>query len=170
MLFRAGVFAHRRAVTIVELVIVVMILGILAAVATPTFYESLLYHRVESAARRVKADLELARSTARLKSTTQTLTFTGHRYTLGASVTGFDDPTNQYIVNLGEPPYEIKTVTVNFDGAQSVAFDGHGIPSAGGDVTLTCDGHRAKISLNAATGEVTISSTHLRGGGLPADN
>ena len=35
-------------------------MGILTAVAAPTFFDSLLFHRVESAARRVKADLELA--------------------------------------------------------------------------------------------------------------
>ena len=47
-----------RAFTIIELVIVVLIMSIFAAVAAPTFLDSLLFHRVESAARRVKADLD----------------------------------------------------------------------------------------------------------------
>jgi prepilin-type N-terminal cleavage/methylation domain-containing protein len=61
----------RFAFTMVELVIVVMIISIVTAVAAPTFFESLLYHRVESAAHRLKADIELARHTARLKSAVQ---------------------------------------------------------------------------------------------------
>ena len=42
-----------------EMVIVIMVMGIVAAAATPAFLNSLLHHRVASAAHRLKTDLEL---------------------------------------------------------------------------------------------------------------
>ena len=68
-------FAGAGAFSILELLIVALVMSILAAVATPTFFDSLLFHRVESAARRVKADLELARMQARLTSASQSISF-----------------------------------------------------------------------------------------------
>lgn len=158
----------RQAVTIVELVIVVMILGIMAAVAAPTFYDSLLYHRAESAAHRLKADLELARHHARLTSTTQSLTFSGTAYSL-SSQTALDNANNDYIVDLAESPYELATVTADFNGTQSVSFDGYGTPSSAGAVTLTSQGHRCTVSLDGVTGHVTITSLHTRGNVAPVN-
>jgi len=153
---------RRRAVTIVELVIVVMIIAIMAAVAAPTFYESLLYHRVESAARRLKADLDLARHHARLTSTTQSLTFSGNSYLL-SSQTALDNANNEYIVDLTKSPYDLATVAANFGGAQSVSFNGYGTPSSAGAVILQTQGHRCTVSLDGVTGQVTITSVHSRG-------
>jgi prepilin-type N-terminal cleavage/methylation domain-containing protein len=107
----------RAGYTMTEMVIVVMVMGIITAAAAPAFVNSFVYHRVESAAHRVKTDLD--------------------------------------------SPYEINTVTVNFgSGAQSVSFNGYGIPTSGGTVVITANGHSATITLEAVTGEVTIASTH----------
>jgi Tfp pilus assembly protein FimT len=152
-----GRAARRCAVTIIELVIVIMVMGIMAAVAAPAFYESLLYHRVESAARRVKADLELARQTARLKSATQTVTFASSSYSLGAAVAGLDDSSKTYTVDLAAAPYEIGSVTANFNNAQSVSFNGYGTPTFGGTVVLTSKGYRCTVTLEVVTGEVSIT-------------
>ena len=59
---------RRGAFTFVEMLVVVLILGIVAAVAAPTFHRSLQYHRLESAARRVKQDLEYLQTTARRRA------------------------------------------------------------------------------------------------------
>src|SRR3954469_19068278 len=87
--------ARLRAFSIFELVIVCLIMSILAAVAGPKFYDSLLFHRVESAARRVKSDIELARVQARLTSAAQTVTFSNSTYTL-ANVKSLDKPNSVY--------------------------------------------------------------------------
>src|SRR5437763_1911264 len=86
-----------RAFSIFELVIVLLIMSILTAVAAPKFFDSLLFHRVESAARRVKSDLELARTQARLTSASQSIAFTNSSssYTL-AGVKSLDRPGATY--------------------------------------------------------------------------
>jgi type II secretory pathway pseudopilin PulG len=148
----------------------VLILGILAAAAVPTFYDSLLFHRVESAARRVKADLELARSTARLTSATQSITFSGSTYTASAAIKHLDHPTSAYSVNLAKAPYNMTTVTANFGGgAQLVSFDGYGKPSSGGTVELKTDAnHKCIVTLDANTGHAKIDSVSSRGRAAPA--
>jgi Tfp pilus assembly protein FimT len=151
--------AERRAVTIVELVIVIMVMGIMAAVAAPAFFESLVYHRVESAARRVKADIELARHTARLKSATQSVTFTATGYSLSGAVSGLDDPGQSYAVDLTAEPYELSKVSANFNNALTVAFNGYGTPTSGGTVVLTAHQHRCTVTVDGVTGEVTITSS-----------
>jgi prepilin-type N-terminal cleavage/methylation domain-containing protein len=153
----------RNAFSMVELVIVVMIMSIMAAVAAPAFFESLLYHRVESAAHRLKADIDLARHTARLKSTAQTITFAAGTYTFSAGVKGFDSPNGVYSVALGNPPYELNSVTANFGGTNVVSFDGYGKPASGGTVVLALQGHQCTVTVNDTTGDVTITSLHTRG-------
>jgi type IV fimbrial biogenesis protein FimT len=150
------------AFTIVELVIVIMVMGIMAAVAAPTFFESLEYHRVESAARRVKADLELTRHLARLKSTTQSLKFGIADYSLSAGVSGLDDPSQTYAVDLTAAPYELSNVIANFGNSQTVSFDGYGTPSSSGTVVLSSGAHQCTLTLDGVTGEVTITSDHAR--------
>src|SRR5689334_17817856 len=124
--FNGALRSRRRcAFTILELVIVLLIMGILTAVAAPKFFDSLLFHRVESAARRVKADLELARTQARLTSASQSVTFTGSVYTL-SNTKSLDKPGSVYSVDLKKEPYSLDSATPNFSNAATVSFDGYG--------------------------------------------
>lgn len=164
---RPATLRRRRALTIVELVVVVLVMGMLAAVATPAFLDSLLFHRVESAARRVKADLELARHTARLTSATQSVSFTTIGYTLNNVPNASDKPNAQYVVDLAAPPFELDSVAANFPlfvPTTSISFDGYGAPSSPGTVVLKCKRHECTVALDGTTGEVTITSNHAGGG------
>ena len=152
---------RRPAFTLVELVIVVLVMSITAAAAAPVFLDSLLFHRVESAARRLKADLGLARHTARLTSTAQSVSFAGSTYTLSAAVKDLDNPHHAYVVDLAAPPYEVG-VSAIFDGSQTISFDGYGTPSSWGTVFLTNKRHQCIVQLDQTTGEVTITSNHDR--------
>jgi len=153
----------RHGFSLVELVIVVLVMGILAGVAVPTFVDSLLFHRVESAARRVKADLELVRNTARLTSTSQMITFSGKTYTASPAVKDLDRMSNTYSVDLAQTPYDIVTVTPTFGGNTFVTFDGYAKPSSGGTIDLAIDNnHKCTVRLDA-NGHVSIDAQHSRG-------
>jgi prepilin-type N-terminal cleavage/methylation domain-containing protein len=153
----------RRAFTLIELAVVIFIMSILTAIAAPAFYDSLLFYRVESAARRVKADLELVRQTAKLTSATQSATFGGAAYTTSAGVAAFDRPAESYAVNLAAAPYHLTNVAADFEGDDTIAFDGYGTPSASGTVVLTAPNHQCTVTLDADTGEITISRNHAAG-------
>jgi type II secretory pathway pseudopilin PulG len=143
-------------------VIVIMIIGVLAGAAIPTFFDSLLFHQVESAARRVKSDLELARQTARQTSSSQSITFSGRTYSLSTKK-HLDNPHDDYMVDLSAEPYHLERVTADFEGAPSVSFDGYGAPTSGGTVVLECNSLKCIVTLDVVTGEVTITSGHPGG-------
>lgn len=154
---------RRPAFSLVELVIVVLVTGVLAAVAIPVFVESLMFHRVESAARRIKSDLELVQTTARLTSAAQKLTVLGTIYSAGSTVTSFDRPGTAYSVDLAKEPYFLDVVAANFGGFTEVTFDGFGTPSSGGTIIVQAKNCRCTVTLDSHTGQVTVTSGHTRG-------
>jgi prepilin-type N-terminal cleavage/methylation domain-containing protein len=158
-----GPVRRANAFTIVELVIVLLVMSVLAAAATRVFVNSLLFHRVESAARRVKADLDLARHTARLTSTEQTFTVIGMSYTVGPEMTSLDHPGAPYSVDLSKDPYRLDVLAANFNSLTEVDFNGYGTPSSGGTIVLQARNHQCTLTLDATTGKVTITSNHSGG-------
>lgn len=154
---------RQRAFTIIELVIVVLIVSIFAAVTAPAFLDSLVFHRIETAARRVKADIDQARSRARLTSAFQSVSFTGAAYTL-SSAKGLDNPNSVYAVDLRKPPYSVESAAADFNGSQVLAFDGYGNPSSGGTVVLSAKTYQCTITVNNVTGTTMITSNHAAGG------
>jgi type II secretory pathway pseudopilin PulG len=146
----------------IELIIVLLVMSILTAVAAPSFFDSMLFHRVESAARRVKADPVLARTQARLTSASQSVTFVNSVYTL-SNTKSLDTPNAAYSVDLTKQPYSLDSATANFSNLATVSFDGYGTPTSGGTVVLTAKSHSCTVTLNGTTGDVTITSSHSGG-------
>lgn len=74
--------------TIIELMVVVIVIGIIAAISAPSFTSMVERNRLKSALEAVKADMQLAKSDALKRSTNVTFTLTGGdpwSYTLSTS-------------------------------------------------------------------------------------
>ena len=147
------------AFTLVELVIVVLVLGILAAAGAPRFAASLRYHRVESAARRVAADLRMAQRLARTASSDKTVSFDvgGDGYSIFPDVDDFDRPGQPYAVDLAAAPFAASVLSANFGGDSTVIFNGYGAPDSGGQVVVASGGERRTITVDGASGAVAIA-------------
>jgi prepilin-type N-terminal cleavage/methylation domain-containing protein len=148
-------FRIRSAFTLVELIAAALILGILAAAAAPSLVSSIMYHRVESAAVRLKRDLELARQTAVSKSASFSVEFSGTTYTI-PNLDSLDHTGQTYQVDLFEPPHSVLVTSVDFGGSTSVTFNGFGMPSSSGAVVLSAGSHQRRIDLNDQ-GHVSVS-------------
>lgn len=156
---RAHCELQRAGFTIMELAVVLLVMGIVAAVAVPSFYSSLQYHELETAARRIVFDLEQARHVARVRSQTETLTFeTATRYALSSGVQSLKSTGETYRVDLSGPPYELDGVTLNLGGATSVSFDGYGNTVTSGTITLTRGDATRTVTLNGPAGTITTSN------------
>jgi prepilin-type N-terminal cleavage/methylation domain-containing protein len=140
-----------------ELVVVLAIIGLVAAIAVPRFGASVARFRAESAARRIVADLAMARATARQTSQGTTILFD-----LAAdcvripSAKPMDHGAGQYEDHLGDTPYNADLVSTSFGGGNQVTFDGYGIPNAEGTIVVGAGDVQKTIFLSQCTGLATI--------------
>ncbi len=158
----------------IELVAVMMVMGILAAVAIPKYFDSLDGSRVDAAANRIAADLKLCRARAVLKGSSSMESakfYTGmEKYTLWLTP-DIDDPSNYYWVNLSNASYPVDLVSSTFTnqlGAKSVmsiSFDMYGRPWCGnspvspmvdGRIVVRSGSEERTVVINPVTGLATV--------------
>ena len=144
--------------TLVELVIVALIVGIIAAIAVPRFADSLSYYRVDAAATRIRADLRLARQEAKSSGAIRSLMFSINppSYEL-SDVEHLDHASWLYKVDLSEPPYLAELVSVDFGGDLQVDFDRFGTADTDGQIIVAAGGYQRTITLTTATGEIVVT-------------
>ena len=143
------------AFSLIELVIVLAIIGLLAAMAVPRFANAAMHSRVDAAAKRIAADLELTRKYAIHSSTIQTVTFSGNSYEI-SGMRDLDHATSSYKVNLSAEPYRARILSADFAGDSEVSFDIYGNADSGGTVVVYVAGWRHTVTFNPASCTATV--------------
>lgn len=136
---------HPQGFTLVELVLVMIIIGVIAAIAMPRFAQATARQQLDAAANRLVSDLEKAQHHARSTSNQVTLSFD----TRDNSYSFTPAFGTAYTVQLDEPPYQVTMPVAEFNGATTVSFNGFGIPSESGAVKLATGSGTAVITLGA---------------------
>jgi len=143
--------------SLLEVVLVIAIIVVVAAIAAPRFGTARGRYQADLAARRIIADLGRAQSTAKAGSTNCTVGFyTATETYVLEGVPSLDGGAGNCTVDLTVQPYEADLVSADFGGNAKVAFDGWGLPSAGGTVVITVGSEQRAVVLDAETGEATV--------------
>ena len=147
----------RNAFSLVELVMMLAIISILAAIAGPRYANSLALYRATAAAQRIAGDLNLARCQARISSSGQTVAFNvaSNNYSLPgmAPLPGQPSP---YKVNLSSDPYSASLLTTVFGSSSTMSFDRFGQPGTGGTITVKSGSFVKTIIVDSNTGLATV--------------
>jgi prepilin-type N-terminal cleavage/methylation domain-containing protein len=145
-----------NAFSLVELVMMLAIISILAAIAGPRYANSLALYRATATAQRIAGDLNLARTQAKISSAGQTVVFNvaSNNYSLPgmAALPGQPSP---YTVNLSSDPYGALLLTAVFGSGSTMSFDRFGQPATGGTVTVQSGAFVKTITVDPNTGLAT---------------
>ena len=145
-----------RAVTLVELVIVMVIVAMLAAMAMPRFANVMRRQRLDAASRRVMDDLRAARFAAISKKKEYGMTFDlpAQNYVWHE---GNDAVSGDEAVQFDQPPYEgIQLKYAEFENSlPMVTFNRLGLPSAGGQIVLADGTENVTLVVSSTTGRVS---------------
>lgn len=135
----------------------VVIIGIVAAIGVPRYANALTRHKADAAARRIVADIQHAQAHAKATSSDTTLRFrTSIDRVLILEMAHPDDPSESYVTQIAEYPYESDITTAVFDNDKYLIFDGFGRPDSGGTLTVRCGDQIRTITVDQDSGEATI--------------
>lgn len=152
--------ARRSGFTLVELLLVVMVLGVVAGVAAPKYRAAMDGIALETAAKRLAADLRYARQEAMRRAVEIGLDFDAAAETYrsttigGATLPDLDHPSQTLAVDLWDYNGRVALASTSF-ASDRVTFDFRGDPSGAGSVELTNGSDTALVSVTLA-GEVYL--------------
>lgn len=133
-----------RAFTLVELTIVMVVVGVVFAIAAPRMSRASANRRVDMAMDRIELDIRLAEQDAWHTGKTREIVFdvANSKY----EIVGMTDASgNPYIVDLSAEPYNLSLVSADFGGLEKLVIDGRGPVAVAGNVQLS-DGVRTLAS------------------------
>ena len=143
--------------SLLELVLVLTIIVVVAAIAIPRYSSWQFRYRAEAAAKRIEADLTLARKYAQASSASQFVIFDDAAETYHMpGVPDINTVGSDYEVDLTLGPYHAAMVSADFGGDNKVMFDGYGVPSSGGTVVVQSGSVTRTVKLYAGTAEIAV--------------
>lgn len=147
----------RCAFTLLELLTVVVILGVMSAIAIPRFGDFSHGMSLDAAERQVLVDIERARRRAIESSASVTVAFrpVQDAYFINA-LPSLDRSDQTYSVRLAEEPYGVDLVSADFAGTTNLTFNAYGEALYDGTVTF---------SLADRTRTVTVAGLEADAGG-----
>lgn len=154
--------------SIVEVTVTVMILGILAAIASPIYSRSLVNYRVDVATQRIIQDIEQTKQVARQKNSSQLITFSTSDQSYKVSgVQSLDKPGQSYFVSLGNAPYQCQLLFLAKADEPSVAvtdlemtFDRFGMPNCGIIVRVGTGTVQKQIDVAPISGRILVQEVN----------
>ena len=143
--------------TLIEVVIVMIVMGIMTAVATPRYRSTIARYRAEAAAKRIASDLNYARAEAIHQGVNQQVTFdtSFDSYSL-PGLPHINRPSEVYSVSLAETSYPANITTADFAGNPSVTFDIYGQPDFTGSVIVVSGNAQEIVVLDVVTGRASV--------------
>lgn len=145
---------YGRGISLLELLVVITVLGTLAAVAAPRFTASLAGRRAWVGAARVAAVLDDAANAARANGEPRRVRFNTTSLTIAIDAPDPNDGSWRAsdTFSLSTPPINITGIGVTLDPVTTdpepaITFSGLGLPTSGLTVTIAADAARASVTL-----------------------
>lgn len=155
-------FARRRGLSLIELTMVLLVIGILTAIAAPRLTSQLNQHSVRSVRSLLQTDLKAAQQEA--LSTSASVTFSidklQNSYSITANRNGAakvlktvqidDDPWNSAITSLlkGSARTSVNTLSLTINGA--------GVFAENVEINLASGSASARATVDATTGRILV--------------
>lgn len=136
------------AFTLTEIVAVLTIISVAAAIAAPRYSGAVSRYRSRLAAQRLAADLDWARAHARATSSEVAIDFAGTGYTIEALAALDDDGV--YRVDLAQPPYRV-AVKHSVTLPQRLTFNAYGVPNGSGIILVQSGQHGHTVVIDATS-------------------
>lgn len=160
---------RRRALTMIELVIVLLVIGLASAIAAPRFAESLRVTQLEAAAQQLAAHIRYLRAVAINEGRTVTLVCDNVNETYQCDSVDFPERIGDPLfVSLPDDYDATFRLNANFDSTSTMSFDFEGVPHVGatpmsnGRVTLRSGDYRFRVRVAAGTGETTVTRVEVK--------
>jgi prepilin-type N-terminal cleavage/methylation domain-containing protein len=152
---RRGALEDERGFTLVEVMVTIIMMGIVLAIASSTWFGLVDSRRVDSATNQLAADLRQAhsRATNRLAPQTVTLAAGSSEYTMAGAPRDLDDDPDEDLAVVDSDA----DVTFNPDGSATLPG---GVPTLTRTISLATGDPTEEpnhdIQINAATSEIKV--------------
>lgn len=153
---------NRRGFSLFEVTIVILIMGIVGAIAAPRFASSFVNSKLVSAGNQIASHIDFIRRRAVNEGRTKTFTCDATSDSYSSEVDFPDQPGSQLLVNVKEVHDAGFELVGDFDGQTTLSFDYEGTPYVGttplvdGSVTIAVGSQSMLIDIAAGTGKTSL--------------